>query len=362
MLYIKPHRQSVLVLKTLSKEFSKTMEKEQQSWRKLLGKIISNPQERQQIADALQLHPITLTRWVTNKTTPRLESLRQLLDILPSRHQKLAEWIIKEYPQLQREKSAPKAPDLEIPSSFYAQVLHTHSSSPAIRRSSTLSQLILQQLLLHLDPEQQGMTVFLVQCVPPFPQQKVQSLRKTYERSTPFQPMQEPHTCFYGAESPAGNATITGHYILIQTHTNPLEPVPRNVTDALLRESAARSAPCGSMLVSPILRVDRVAGCLCICSSRPESFTQMTIDIAQKYIELLTLAFEEDEFYQLTDLDLGIMPPYTQQHPLLVSFQQRVTRRMRQAQQEGQLFSRQEAEFLAWKEIEEQLLYQPWEE
>src|SRR5579883_2024761 len=54
-----------------------------QSWRELLGKIIADPQERQRLADTLNINPITLTRWATHKSNPRPDNLRPLIEVLP---------------------------------------------------------------------------------------------------------------------------------------------------------------------------------------------------------------------------------------------------------------------------------------
>jgi len=67
------------------------------SWRELLGKIIADSQERQRIANKLGVNPITLTRWVSNKSKPRPQNLRQLLDALPEYHSRMLELIAIEF-------------------------------------------------------------------------------------------------------------------------------------------------------------------------------------------------------------------------------------------------------------------------
>src|SRR6266851_1330869 len=53
------------------------------TWRQLLGTIVSDPQEEQRLIDIMGIRPITLVRWVQNKSEPRPYFLRQLLDALP---------------------------------------------------------------------------------------------------------------------------------------------------------------------------------------------------------------------------------------------------------------------------------------
>jgi len=62
---------------------------EASSWRNLLGTIISDPQERQRLANAIGVNPFTLTRWVTNQSLPRRESLHRLVKVCPPQYSAL---------------------------------------------------------------------------------------------------------------------------------------------------------------------------------------------------------------------------------------------------------------------------------
>ena len=53
------------------------------TWRELLGSIIRDPQERQRIASDLGVRTITLMRWANGESNPRLQTLHQLLGVLP---------------------------------------------------------------------------------------------------------------------------------------------------------------------------------------------------------------------------------------------------------------------------------------
>src|SRR5437660_6946814 len=174
---------------------------ESQTWRELLGQVISEPLERQRIADALGIHSVTLTRWVTNKSNPRPENLRALLNALPKCRQRLAELLKKEYPDIFNTLPQEKIRG-EVPATFYSRVLNAYTSIPPILRGSTISTLILQQMLGHLDPDREGMAIFVAQCVPPLPGQKVRSLRRTTGRGTaPWESQMDSQTQFFGAES-----------------------------------------------------------------------------------------------------------------------------------------------------------------
>src|SRR5689334_15322133 len=79
------------------KEIWEPME-EIQTWRELLRKIISDPQERQRIAEELHVNPITLIRWTTGKSRPRPDNLSPLLDSIPHYREQLQDLISKEFP------------------------------------------------------------------------------------------------------------------------------------------------------------------------------------------------------------------------------------------------------------------------
>ncbi len=70
----------------------------------------------------------------------------------------------------------------------------------------------------------------------------------------------------------------------------------------------------------------------------------------------MALAFEHNEFYDLRNIELGIMPPYSKQQLPLASFQQRVTQYLIQAAENKRLLTRIEAEAVVWQELEEELL------
>src|SRR5229473_618160 len=137
------------------------------TWRQLLGTIVSDPQEEQRLIDIMGIRPITLVRWVQNKSEPRPYFLRQLLDALPQHRDSLLPLMEKEFPGFSEmvEDDLPK----EIASSFYTHVLDTYIATAPSMRFWSICPLILQHVLEHLDPDQLGMELLVVRCTPPFP-------------------------------------------------------------------------------------------------------------------------------------------------------------------------------------------------
>lgn len=318
-----------------------------QTWRELLGKVIADPQERQRIADALGVHPITLIRWSTNKSSPRQDNLRPLFEALPQHRQLLTELIALEFPQFINESLSQESIAPTIPSAFYAQVLNVHTTSPTRLRVSTMRLLILQQIIAHFDPHQEGLITIIAQCVPPKAGHKVRSMHMTYGRSTPkWGSAIENRILFFGAESQMGQALSTAQPVIVNTPEmrEMLFPMHDSPFDT-------------SSLAYPLLQADRIAGCLAVASIQPHYFTQERLELLQEYAHLLALAFEPDEFYDLQDIELGIMPVPEQQQTHLMTFQKRVTQHLIQASQRNHVLSRPQAELLVWQELEEEFLH-----
>ena len=314
------------------------------SWRDLLGEIISDPQEKQRIAQILKINPVTLSRWCSSTTKPRYDNIRLLLEALPHYQAQFAEFLADDFPQLFNDLKVQEDDIPEIPSAFYGRILNAYTSSPPILRSSTIDILILQQILAHIDPTQQGLSAIIIQCMPPNQHSRVLSLRKTYGRGTLPWINHDYQTQFFGAESQVGQAVVSGHPIVVQCRCEKSRLFPSQL---IAQEE--------SSVAYPILQADRTAGCLLIICKQPHYFSQMRLDLVKYYADLLALAFEPDEFYDLTQIELGIMPEGNLQQPLLTRFQSRVTQKMIQSAQHHPL-TRPQAEILVWQELEQELL------
>ena len=323
---------------------------ERQSWRDLLGELTSDSIERQRIASAIGINPVTITRWVDNKSSPRIDNVRQLLDAVPQRREHLFALMQEEFPELATYDQEPVESMQAIPPAFYARVMNAFASSPPILRAPTITSLILQQLIVHFDPSKKGIIAAIAQCVPPAPGQKVRSLRQVVERAS-SEDRPEQQTLFLGAESQAGRAVMIGSPIMVQS-----------LAEKERRYAIRYEPEEGSIATCPIMKADSTAGCLYVFVSRQNYFTPEHVKLAQAYANLLILGFEESEFYSLSEIDLGMMPPLFLQLPFFSDFQTRVTRYMLQEQAECGLITRPQAEQIIWKQIENELLHLPFSE
>ena len=112
-----------------------------------------------------------------------------------------------------------------------------------------------------------------------------------------------------------------------------------------------------SALASPILYANRVAGCLLFSSTQRNYFLSPARQaLISGYTRLLALAFEPEEFYPMSLIELRLMPPIQVQRELFAEFQQRVYTVVLESYNMQRSLTYQEAEQAAWQQIEEELI------
>ncbi|MBV9257178.1 MAG: helix-turn-helix transcriptional regulator, partial [Ktedonobacteraceae bacterium] len=191
------------------------------TWRELLENITQDTQERQRIARELGVSIVTLSRWVHNTTNPRIQSLHRLIEILPQYRSQLQALILAEFPEFMNTpvEDFQEEADTFIPSAFYARVFDAYTTTPRLQRFWTISNLILQQALEQLDPHQLGMAIIIVQCMPPWDDQNIYSLRERAGHGTrPWSMNLEQQAIFLGEESLAGNIVSASRPLALQNH------------------------------------------------------------------------------------------------------------------------------------------------
>jgi transcriptional regulator with XRE-family HTH domain len=320
------------------------------TWRELLGQVISDLQERQRIANELGVTPVTLTRWVKGDSNPREQSLHRLLHALPTHHAVLLELITAEFPSFSVTGNDPRAEiSDEIPPAFYSRALNAYATTPDPQRFWSISNLVLQQALGQLDPNQVGMAITLVQCMPPAKDGKVRSLRERIGRGTPpWNTNLEQQAIFLGAESLAGYTVTHCRPIVIQNRRQQEGLYPAHWVE--WEESAASI---------PLMRAGKVAGSLLFSCAQPDYFLPARYKLTQNYAQLISLVFESHEFYDPRDIDLRVMPHYCIQERYLSSFRQRVSTLMIEAARNKRPLTIIEAEQLAWQQLEQELMQLP---
>jgi hypothetical protein len=314
----------------------------------MLGSITSDPAQRERITRQTGVRSVTLHRWVTGESQPREQNLRQLLHAVPINLQ-------EEFLQLLKEEHLDFSPlalqktPREIPSSFFAEIHATRAQIPDVLRYWTISRQVLQHAIRQLDPDQQGMMLIIVECMPPRPDRKIHSLReKTGRGNLPWgQDLKVP--MFLGVESLAGYAVTYGRHAQVQ--------------DLRERSSLFPTYPIGyevSATAHPIQFSGRIAGCLLASSIQPNYFYSLDLlNLIQNYANLLALAFEPEQFYPQDIINLSLIPPLETQEKISTNFRQRVATIMERSFAQMSPITSVVAEAIAWQEIEAELLSLP---
>lgn len=322
---------------------------EAQTWRELLGIIISDAKERQRLIDALSITSITLTRWISGESDPRPQNLRHLLSVLPQHRDHFVELLKKE--RGLGEFANPIAEEVtsgEIPAEFYARVFVACATMTDNLRFWSTCNLILQQALGQLDPDRQGMSIWVVKCMAPSgPYHKVRSLREVVGQGTyPWSGNLEQQAMFLGAESLAGNVVTLCRPGIIENLDEEHNLMP-----------AARVDFEKSSAIYPILYEGRIAGVLLISSTEYNHFLLQTrTALAQSYADLIALSFEANDFYAPEEIALCVMPSHKEQKQYFARFRRLIADTMIVAASKYQPVNNIEADQIVWQRLEEELL------
>lgn len=319
---------------------------ERASWRDLLKTMIKSPAERERLANAVGVNPLTLERWTAGVSIPRLSNVQQLLQALPDEHRlPFHDLLLRDYPEL-HSSSVASEEAVGLPSEFFRQVLEARATTPDHRRFWTITHQVLYHALHHLDTAHQGLAIRVVCCMPPSSDGMIHSLRESEGLgSPPWEANLSQTSMFLGAESLAGYVVMYGHAQAIQNLTS------ESLLPAQRREHEM------SVMASPILYANRIAGCLLVSSTQPNAFLSEARQLLiHDYTLLMALAFDEAAFYRLEQIELLPMPPPSVQQRYMASFQRRVVALMKETLATEQVITRVQAEQRAWQQIEAEML------
>ena len=318
-----------------------------QTWHELLRMMIEDPHEKQRIARDVRVSTVTLQRLASKATKPREENIRKLLKAIPHHYsQVFLQLIAKEFSDIIQEETTTVIASPELPAAFYARVLLAYANIPHSLRSQAIYDLILKQVVEHLDPNRQGLSVSVACCVPPLHGNKVRSLQKIRGMGTfPWEGNQEQHSIFLGAESLAGAAVHNYRMVSVLSRQENLSRFPVHWME---HEQ--------SVIACPIFCETRIAGCLLVSSTQPNYFTEVHATLIERYANLMALAFEPDSFFDHKDIELRLMPQHSVQEIYFRNFKQRMVQKFLEALRMDQFIALYDAQVLVWQEIEEELI------
>jgi hypothetical protein len=331
------------------------------NWRELLASVLRNPREKQLLLEELKVRSITLTRWVNGETEPRQQNLQQLVKALTRYCDYLPELLKDEtktgdlaFLQAAKAKVSPR-----IPSEFYSRVLASRTYTPNHLRFWTLANMILRQAMDQLDPNHQGIAMWITRCMLMDDEGKsgrtgraeegkvVRSLRVTlgYHANKPLDHMEQ-EGMFLGIESAEGEALNVGHPIIYQNLQQagiltPKTPVVEHCCAA----------------ICPIIYQGHVAGTFSVASMYDDYFlAPERAVLVEQYSEFLPLAFESTDFVARQDIMLNVLPDFDVQKRHFANFRQRVAEVMIEKLSQGKVISNIEAENIIWQKLEKELL------
>jgi len=320
-----------------------------QSWQSILSHVLKTSGERQRLATILGLSPMTLSRWASGESNPQRPHLVRLVQVVsPQYRDDLIEALETAYPDIHsllREEN----PD-HVPSEFYADLLSIRTTTTESLRFWRISDLVLKQFLLQLDPNQLGMSVTIIQCMPPASRHgdKIRSLRERVGKGTyPWTADLEHISLFLGLESLGGYTSEARHIVNVDDLSK----------DKLL--PAYQDKYEVSAAAHPIMLGGRIAGCLSASSTQVGYFTQQRQALLMSFSDLASLAFDKSEFYDPKLVELRVMPKPDYQRPIIDKFRQRVSQTLMTATYQRLRMANQEAEQHVWSEIENDLLSLP---
>jgi hypothetical protein len=316
------------------------------TWQELLGQLITNPQVRARLATAIHVRPITLQRWAEGGTRPRVENIRLLIKNIPKETYPLfMRLLVADFPELLQDELSEERSLQGIPAEFYARALSNLALTPTSIYRQSMQDLILQQALQHLDPDQQGLSITLALCVPPRFGRKVRSLREVGGLATPPWPRNlAGRPMFLGSESLVGYAVTHAHSYVINSRDE------KNLFAVQWTEYEE------SVAVFPIFFRARIVGGLIVSSAHKHFFTQPRLAVVEDYAHLAACIFEPEESFDFNEIELGIMPPHASQCPHFADYNQRVSRKLVEANATGQQVTMQQARELVWQDLEDILL------
>jgi hypothetical protein len=319
-------------------------------WRELLGNIITNPTERERIANEIGVHSVTLTRWVNGETSPRSHNLRQLIRAVPKQYRTQLRALLDANSSISSSDVESDYTTTEIPYKLIMEVLETCAKTPDRLRFWSITRLVLLDALKQLDPERLGMIITVVRCMPPTGDGKIRSLREIIGQGTgPWNGSLEEKALLLGAESLAG-------YVTTSCRLEQVGDLRLNKTFLPTYQAEHEI----SAVACPIMRASRVAGCLLFSSTQPDYFaSEVYLELVNAYTRLIFLAFEAADFYNPDLIDLHIMPPPDVQLVHISSFRQQVLKLMQESSNGTQRLASAQAEQMVWQQFEELLLNLP---
>jgi hypothetical protein len=262
----------------------------------LLRKIMHhNHTEITRVAKELLVTENTIYRWMNNASDPRTTYLKRLIEVLPEYRTQLIPAIHQTFGDV---IGAPLPDDREVSKQVYQQVLEAvmTSSQDPDTRFWHVSEIIFNQALHQLDPNQHGLAITYAKLMPPHPD-GIHSLREVKMRG------HAPWGDSIDGKIFLGSTTLVGSTAVLQRAQDWNDADNgRAMVDI---DSYERSA-----YAVPVLHGNLLAGVLVVSSNQSDFFKNpIACQLASEYALLMGVALSDHEFYSPDLLHLRPMPP-----------------------------------------------------
>jgi hypothetical protein len=315
-------------------------------WLQVLSEIIQSTPlpEKQRLATATGITVSTLDDWATDILPPQSQIIKFIKVLQPEPRDKLVEAMKESYSNLPAWLRDEKIE--EIPPGFFAEILKARTETDNSLRFWRICDLVLSQALVQLDPNQLGLSIRVIQCVPPMvPDSPIRSLRERVGKGTPPWTIDLEHDIhFLGSES------LSGHATEVQGTRNEDNLMKLKAPPAVQGQYEMSSA------AHPIRFEGRIAGCLLASSTQEAFFSPERLAQITAFSDLIALAFERSEFYPPEQIKLSTMPPLELQRDVISHIRERVMHKLHLTMLHDQPISIDVAEQQVWWEIEQELI------
>lgn len=226
--------------------------------------------------------------------------------------------------------------------SLYQEVLHALAERVPEDLFRSICPTVLRQTLSLLDPQQQGLSLFIMQCTPPVAGEPVHSLSIRMDQGISSR-NEELLSCplFFGAQSLSTLAVVSGRVAFVPS------------TAAQERRLFVNWHDAQCIVAYPIKRFGRYAGSLTAFSPFPLQDPDLVA--LQDAANLIGFAIPERDFFVREQISFQIMPPIQVQINHLSTYRQRFLAVVSEARRNGQTLSVPQAEHLLLQQFEREL-------
>lgn len=265
------------------------------AWREILGRCIEDPKEKRRIANLLGVLSMrTLDRWAQGESTPKnAQVIRKLGKSVSTFQQELDDALRIAFPEAFIPHSAePLFPSQShitergIPTEFVFRILNAYTTLSMSLQQWTIANLVLEQMIHHLDPDSIGMGVIFAQCVKN--RNSLQFVDGVGNNLWDTSCLAFPDNCKVEL-SITRSVVTTGIPQFIQV--SPGNPPGEMYLFLHYHEIRA-------LAIYPIQRSGNSAGALLICARWEDFFSFLRRKLIHDYAELFSLAFRDQDFYK----------------------------------------------------------------